>query len=130
MPTQVRSKHQWSTGTDRLWHDNRWVLRLHARSIRLFDLRKELHALGLPTQHADYDLLLTYKKLSIGLESGRFTFKECEEILMRIEDFFEWRNVKKLLSTIDNVPDDVFKFCIKVGFIDDGAKWDRRGMTY
>lgn len=125
---------KYQSGHDKLWLDGRYVLRLHRRGVRLFDLFLELQVLKLPTCFVAYDLFLVYRCLTLGIRSGRYKFAEAEEMLLRIEDFFNLEcklsggrpvslsTVFRQLGEYGVEVSDVFReFAIEVGFISCGA---------
>ena len=119
----MKKKAKWTSGEDKLWDGDKYVLRLHKRCVRLFDLYDELKKLGLPTWYVSFDILGVYKKLTIGLERGRYKFDDCSDILLRIEEFFDEVSVERLFDKLRGlgvgVDDVMWDFCLRVGFIDD-----------
>ena len=118
-----KTKH-WTSGSDKVWVDGKYVLRPYARMLRLLFLYKELKDLKLPTLFPAYELLRVYRRVSVGVDVGRYKFEDCAELFSRIEEFFQAKNVDNLLRMIVDygwvLDDGLREFLVKVGFLE----WD------
>lgn len=115
-------------GSTKTWHNGKYILKLHRRAIRLFDVHKELVNMHVKVFLIDWELLLIYKKMSEGIDRGRYNFCDCEDVLLRIEDHFSSLNFDRLFRRVGDVgvvvDDGMRKFCVRVGFIEDDVARD------
>ena len=114
---------KWTSGSDKCWVAGQYILRLHKRGLRLLDMYKELRSLKLPTAYVVFDMLVTIRKLSDGIDKGRYKFKDAEDILTQLEDFIDNVDVRRLIDKLrglgEEIDDGMVQFLLRTGFLED-----------
>ena len=113
----------WSSGEDKTWYNGQRVLVLYVRTMRVLKLIEECRRLKISRMFLEHDLLKTYQKLTVGVESGRYQFRDASDGLKLIEVYCEKRNIENVFKRLKgagvSVESGLVRLCVKCGFMND-----------